>query len=214
MAWSRQQKALVHIYKAAAGLPEPEYRALIRVFTPRATAADPALTQRDFDAFMARVERALDWRVAEGVVPMPAGGRIRDLSHWRRRWEAIEAGQANSRLIHELHDWWYKLQPYLPAGQRTADYLRGIASRACRCPIPGHMTELKSWQAGLVIEALKDRLRWALKSGPQDPPVAASMDGAGDAIPAPAPPCPAGMGRAEPAPIGLALDSAAERLLD
>ncbi len=214
MAWTKPQKALVHIYKAAAGLADPEYRSLLKAVTPRATAADPALTQYEFESFMASLEQALDWRVSEGLVSIPEGGRIRDLRHWRRRWEAIRSGRANSRLIHRLYDAWYMLQPYLPPEKRTAAYLLGIVSAACRCRCRGPLTELKAWQAGLAIEALKDRLRWALKSGPQDPPVAAPMDVAGDAIPAPAEPCPAGMGRAEPAPIGLAQDSAAERLLD
>jgi len=161
--WSPQQKALIHIYKGAARLQDQEYRSLLKTATGCASAADRTLTQYDFDHAMAEIERTLDWRVTEGVVPAP-GGKIRDPQHWRRRWSSIQTGGASSRLVHEIYDWWGQLQPCLPPAERTVEYLRGIASKACRCRIDGHMSQLKSWQAGLVVEALKDRLRYALRN--------------------------------------------------
>jgi hypothetical protein len=159
MAWSKRQKQLVHQYARWAGLPSQEYRALLERVSGCASAAHPALTEYHFEQFMARLETILDSRVAEQLVQPPAAWRSR--TYWRDRLP--KTGQANSRQIHEIYDWWYKLQPYLDQGKRNPGYLRAIAANACRLRGLRAVPDLTGWQAGLVIEALKDRLRWALK---------------------------------------------------
>ena len=172
MAWTARQKQLVHQYARWAQLPVQEYRALLEQVSGCASSAHPALTQYHFDQFMARIETVLDYRVQEQIVPLPSAWRSR--SYWRNRLP--EDGQANSRQIHEIYDWWYKLQPYMPQDRRNAGYLRALAARACRVKWVGAITDLTGKQAGQVIEALKDRLRWALKDRSADLATDASED--------------------------------------
>jgi hypothetical protein len=154
---------------------------------------------------MARLEGVLWQRIEEGLVERPASTRINSLSYWRNRLPA--AGEANSRQIHELYDWWYKLQPYLPPDKRDKEYLRAIAGKATNHNVRS-IPDLRAWQAGVVIEALKDRLRWALKdrspeeavadpAAPADPPAADPVlgtldvtDDADDQVDVPAPAVP------------------------
>jgi hypothetical protein len=170
--WTKQQKAIIHIYKAAARLPDMDYRALLKSVADVASASDATLTNWHFDQVMAKIEAVLDYRIFEGFVKAPDAGKIRNLTYWRDRLP--KDGQATSRHIHELYDWWYKLQPYIQPEQRDVKYLKSIIANACRCGITGNLTELRSWQAGLAIEAVKDRLRWALKSRAVEEAVPAS----------------------------------------
>ena len=159
--WNNKQKALVHIYVAAAKLENQDYRDLLYKATGCATAVHAGLTNFHFDKTMAALEAVLAYRVEEGLVPMPDTGRIRDLSYWRRKLPA--PGGINSRQHHEIQDWWYKLQPYLAKEERTPQYLRATASKASGYRNLKSLCDLRANQACMVIEALKDRLRWALK---------------------------------------------------
>lgn len=159
MAWSTRQKQLVHQYSRWANLPDQEYRSLLRQVSGCASATHPALDNFHYEQFMARLETLLDSRVSEMLVPAPAAWRNR--SYWRDKLPAD--GKANSRQTHEIYDWWYKLQPYIDPHKRNPNYLHAIASSACHIGRVRAMTDLSRHQAGLVIEALKDRLRWSLK---------------------------------------------------
>ena len=161
MAWQNKQKFLVHLYRSAAALDDQDYRELLHHVSGCRSAAHPALTQFHFDRFMAQLEGILWQRVQEGVVPAPDSRKIKDLWYWRHKLPAT--GRINSRQIHEIHDWWYKLSIYLPAEQRTPEYLHAIAKHATGRAIKS-LSELSAHGAGLVIEAVKDRLRWALKT--------------------------------------------------
>jgi hypothetical protein len=160
MAWTNRQKSLVHIYKAAADLPDQDYRAILHEVGGCDSAAHPALTQYHFEHIMARIETILDYRVAEGIVPSPNPKYISNLRTWRTR---IPQGRgANSRLTHKLRTLWCELAQHLPEDDRTDTYLAAIASRACHCRVRDPRWDIQAWQASLVIEALKDRLRHAL----------------------------------------------------
>ena len=183
------QKSIAHKYKGLARLEDQEYRGiLIAAAGPRRdgsrSAADKDLTQRAFDVFMAMVEYRLERNIQEGVCQEP---RSINLRYWRNRLPA--SGMSNSREHHEIRDWWYKLQPYIEPAKRNPDYLHAIAAHACGLGHVDSITHLTSLQAGLTIEAVKDRLRWALRKGtPEqavgDPPVDA------DAPAVPAAACP------------------------
>jgi hypothetical protein len=160
MAWTNKQKFLAHLYCQAAELSDQDYRDLLYQASGCRSAAHPGLTQHNFDTFMARLEGVLWQRVEEGVVERPDERRIPNLAYWRNRCPA--AGEANSRQIHEIYDWWYRLQPYLDTEKRTVEYLRAIAAKATGRKVAS-IPQLHAWQAGVVIEAIKDRLRWALK---------------------------------------------------
>jgi len=161
MAWTNAQKGRVKQYQGYCEMTDIDYRALLIKFTGCSSSKHQSLTQWHFDHVMAAIEAVLDYRVAEGFVNAPYG---KDLGYWRNRLP--KEGFANSRQVHEINDWWYKLQPYLEPDQRTIDYRNGIISGACRCRFNDALSGLHSWQAGLAIEAFKDRLRWALKKRP------------------------------------------------
>jgi len=160
MAWHSKQKALVHIYADAARLADAEYRQLIQDVAGCRSAAFPSLTQWHFDQVMARIEGLLDYRVAEGIVPRPAEGKISTLNYWRRRLP--ESGGQNARQIHKVRELWAELCPRLPEEQRTDEYLNAIAGRACGARVRS-IWELKAWQAAALIDALRDRLHYAVR---------------------------------------------------
>jgi hypothetical protein len=154
---------VVHRYKRLAALDEEEYRSLMaRVTSCQARSSTaPDLTNGDFDTFMAHLEAQLDWRIKEGLAsPTHAGV---SLTYWRNKLP--RAGKANSRQIHEIYDWWHRLGPFIPAESRTPEYLRAIAAKASHSKISA-VVELSARHAGLVIEALKDRLRTETKRRP------------------------------------------------
>jgi hypothetical protein len=166
MAWEHNQKGLVHIYAGAARLAEPDYRNILRSATGATSAASRQLSQHDFDEAIARLEAVLDYRVQEGIVPFPANRKISDLHYWRDRLP--RSGMVNSRLAFKIRAWWERLLPYLPESDRNDRYLIGIASHACASRVSS-ITDLRSSQAGLLIEALKDRYRHALRRLGDDP---------------------------------------------
>ena len=52
---------------------------------------------------------------------------------------------------------------HLPVEKRTDKYLEGIAAKACGYIVHSRW-KLRSWQASLLIDALRDRLAWAIKN--------------------------------------------------
>ena len=177
------QKSIAHKYKALARLEEQEYRGLlIAAAGPRSdgsrSAADKDLTQRAFDTFMAMIEYRLERNIQEGVCPEPRGI---NLHYWRNRLPA--SGMSNSRDQHEIRDWWYKLQPYIEQAKRNPDYLHAIAAHACGLGHVDSITHLTSLQAGLTIEAVKDRLRWALRRGTPEQAVGDTVAAADAVLP-------------------------------
>lgn len=161
MSWTNQQKRLVHRYARAAAIPDQIYRAILHDVSGCRSAAHPGLTQYAFEHVMARLEGRLDAAVQEGVVQRPAW--VRDLWHWRHRLPPT--GALNSRHSHLIRDLWDLLIPHLSPEQCTQAYLAGIASKSCGTRIDS-VWECTAWQAGLVIDALRDRLRYATRSQP------------------------------------------------
>lgn len=159
MAWTNHQKALLQLYRRSARLPDLPYRGLLHEVAGVRTSTHRGLTQYHYDQVMARIEGLLDCRIAEGLCPPPASPRIANLHYWRNRLPRV--GAANTRQIHRLYDLWRTLRPILPDNQRTDGYLLAVASRACGSPIAA-LTSLTASQAGLLLEALKDRLAHAL----------------------------------------------------
>ena len=113
---------------------------------------------------MARIETVLADRVGEGLVPRPTSRKITNLRYWRGR--RPDQGEINSRQRWKLLDpekgLWPKLCQCLPEEQRVDRYLCGIASHACGRPI-NQIWDLRATEADWVIEALKDRLKYALR---------------------------------------------------
>lgn len=159
-----KQKALVKKYQRFAELADCDYRALLV-----ARAGVTSCTQLDqggLDKVMAALEAVLWERVDAGHVPAPHG-LLR--TYWRNR--LTPRGGCNSRLRYTLDRWWKMLADYLPEDQRNEVYLAGIIKHAMNWtgPVAWFNGERITWErlsaeaARLAVEAIKDRLRYAVK---------------------------------------------------
>lgn len=156
------QKGLMHIYKAAAQLPTPVYRAILLESSGHHSAADPEFTQTDFDHVMASLEAALFDRVHRGLVDNPIGKsrHIRNEFYWRRKLP--DPGKINSRQYKAIVDLWEELCPRLDERERTTEYFAGIVAKATGRHRLG-VEALAHREAGHVINALRDRLTHAIR---------------------------------------------------
>lgn len=164
-----QQKALLHIYAKAAALSESAYRCAISHASGGAcsSAADRAFSQDNFELAMAQLETLLFTRVHEGIVDNPIGKNryIQKEFYWRNKLP--EYGKINSRQFRLLNELWSKLSTYLPESERTSVYFAGIVHKATGKRDIG-LTALSFNEAGMVIDALKDRLSYAIRQPQHD----------------------------------------------
>jgi len=151
------QKALIHIYKDAAGLFDVEYRAILQQCAGVESCADRRFSQAAFDQVMAHIEGVLFRRVRQGLVASPLGRSKRILreTHWRDK--CPPPGQANIRQLCTIKDRWGALLKQLPHECRTLDYLLGIAAKSSGHDVPDLETISESAAAHL-LDALDDRL--------------------------------------------------------
>ena len=157
MPWSKPQKARVHAYRRYAGWSDDYYHERLADHTGCRSSTDRRLTQTDFEAFMPVLEVAAHLAHVNGAGKgnPPKRGHI-DWHYWRERRPAD--GRASTRQCHAIWELVAKLA--LPD---PLPYLRGMLDQAHggEWPPSGHLTDLLAWQAGLLIEALKDRARHA-----------------------------------------------------
>jgi hypothetical protein len=154
---SRQQKALLHLYAAAAALDRVTYENVLRDAGGYVSAADPAFTQAAFERAMASLEQHLAERLAAGQVPPPRSRWIRAPGYWRGRLPS--AGAITTRQKHEVNRLTVELLPLLPERCRSLDYLVGIVTKATGSAV--WPRELSAAEAGALIDALSDRLAYA-----------------------------------------------------
>jgi hypothetical protein len=165
-----EQKALIHIYKAAAGLNDPAYRDLLRRHSGCVSAADRVFSQAAFDQVMAALETVLFDRVRRGEIENPIGGSrwIYQELYWRKRL-ATGRGRINTRQFHVIRDLWYELAPRIgfpePDGDPALTYLVGIVRKGSGRSRAG-LESLSSNEASRLIDALKDRLAYAVRQMP------------------------------------------------
>lgn len=165
---NRQQKAIIHEYSRAARLGDATYRRILRSSSGCASCADRSFTQAGFDAVMAALETVLFQRVEAGEVPDPVGlsRYVHEEFYWRRKLP--RAGFITSRQAHRLRSLWSQLQEHLHPSQRSAEYLAGIIAKATGLRDVGFMS-LSSRDAACLIDALEDRLSYAIRSAPVAP---------------------------------------------
>jgi hypothetical protein len=161
---SKAQKMLLHIYADAAGLSDPTYRDHLRHAAGVSSSADRTLSQQGFEAAMAALETVLFMRVHAGEVANPLGRSryITSESYWRGKLPRV--GYINTRQAYRIQELWQRLQEYLPPEHRNLVYLGGIIRKATGKVDPGY-TCLSSGEADHLIDALKDRLAHAIRSG-------------------------------------------------
>jgi hypothetical protein len=168
MPWSNLQKGILKSYQRYAGLPDPEYRSLLHQHTGATSSRDAHLTQFHFDAFMPVIESAAHLAETNGLAVGRRPPKLSDWYYWRNR--APGRGMATSRELHRISSpdrtgLWDLLIPSLPESQRTQAYLLGIASHAVGRQVDA-LHGLTAVEAGHLIEALRDRLRHALRRQP------------------------------------------------
>ena len=174
--WYDKQKWKLHEYRRLAKLPDDEYRKLLFQVTGYSTSKDGRLTQADYDYFMAALEAALEYRVAEGFCPPPPD-KI-EMHYWRKR--LAENKEAGKRLLHKVYELWAELKTALPAEKQNIGYLHGIAAQACRTRRVESLTVLKGWALHILIEALKAHIFQERKRTAQERVGLPGMDPAPD----------------------------------
>ena len=162
---NNEQKALIHMYRRAAALDELTYRDLLRTNAGCVSAADRNFPQHGFDQVMAALEHLLFVRVDRGEVRNPIGHsrRIKSRTYWRDRLP--KTGHINNRQYHLIRELWIKTAPLLnfvdPKSAEAEDYLLRMINKATGRGVG--FDDLTHAEAGLVINALKDRLSYALR---------------------------------------------------
>ena len=159
-----QQKALLHIYANAAELSESAYRSVLSHASDGAcaSAADRDFSQQHYELAMAELETVLFSRVHAGIIDNPIGRNkyINQEFYWRNKLP--EYGKINSRQFRKINELWEKLCPYLAPDQRNPRYFAGIVYHATskRDLIVSALTHN---EASMLIDALKDRLSYAIR---------------------------------------------------
>ena len=152
-----RQKALLHIYKGAAGLFDQEYQAILLRNAGVRSSADRRFSQADYDQVMAVIEGVLFARVHQGLCVNPIGRNrhISRESYWRDK--CPPPGMINVRQRQAIIDRWGALVKHLPYDCRSLDYLLGIATKAAGRPVD-EIDALTDAEAGALLDALADRL--------------------------------------------------------
>lgn len=163
------QLGIVHMYAGYARTGEALFRDILK--THAGVTSCKKLTQSTFEQVMAVLETILEQRIQAGTIPDPRANpkaKCQNLRYWRDRLPPT--GMANSRQRHQIQQLWSLLRDYIPSDQRSDAYLAGIAQQATGTPSATLLHEgrinwlvLTSNHSGLLIEALKDILRRAVK---------------------------------------------------
>jgi len=155
------QKMLLHVYAQAGGINDPTYRNVLRALAGVSSAADPAMTQTGFEQAMASLETMLFTRVHAGDVPSPIGKSryIQSEFYWRKKLP--QTGLINSRQRSLIDQLWNRLFEFLPQEKADSGYLAAMIVKATGRHVD--VWNLSHQEAGCVIDALKDRLSYAIR---------------------------------------------------
>lgn len=161
MPWSKKQKGILAAYRRYAGWSDDYYHEQLHAQTGYASSTDHRLTQEDYDAFMPIVEGAAELKHVNGAgVGRPPKANM-NWHYWRdRRPPDGQVTTRQTRMIWALLQTLGDLKGH-PA--RPMEYLQGVLTHAHGgdWPASGNLPDLLSWQAALIIEALKDRVAHA-----------------------------------------------------
>ena len=162
---SAKEKALIHIYAAAAELQEAEYRQMLREHTGFSSCADAEFSHHHCDVALAMLEACLFARVAEGAVPDPRGysKHIRDEFYFRSKLSPH--GKINARQFRLINNLYNQLSEFVEDARADRGYLCAIIVKSVGRSVAIH--NLSSAQAGMVINALRDRFDYAMRTANQ-----------------------------------------------
>lgn len=172
MAWSQEQIRRIQQYRRLAGLEDGAYRDLLERVTKchARSSKDPNLLPKaDFDAVIIDLETRWEYRVQEGFVEAP---KKLSLRYYRDKILPRDTGLTTEEQVRKVYATWDELKIYLEPQKRTVGYLYGIARNSLRANV-SNIRELDSAQLVYLIEALRDKLKWAKKRDARMHPPAA-----------------------------------------
>lgn len=172
MAWSQEQIRRIQQYRRLAGLEDGAYRDLLERVTKchARSSKDPSLLAKsDFDAVIIDLEVRWEYRVQEGFVEEP---KKLSLRYYRDKILPRDTGLTTEEQVRKVYSTWDELKIYLPSEKRTVGYLYGIARNSLRDDV-SNIRHLNSVQLVALIEALRDKLKWAKKRDARMHPPAA-----------------------------------------
>lgn len=156
---SNQEKAVIHIYKHAAGLSDASYRQHIREAAGVASSSDPAMDHSGFTSLMVLLEISLWSRVRSGNIPDPRPHRyITSETYWRDQQRP--KSNSSAQQGYAVKGLWIALQNWINPDNRTDAYLAAIIAKATQGRATSPDTLSKS-DASKVIDALRGRIRQA-----------------------------------------------------
>ena len=158
--WDNKSKGLVQIYRRYSGMTDVAYRDLLHRITGARSSTAPHLCGAHFEALMPALEAAAHLAEVNGMAVGKRPAKIEDWYYWRHRYRA--PGMATYAQLNLITRSWQQLAEYLPEHERCDAYLLGIARHATGSTFEA-INQLHSSDAALLIDALKDRLRYALR---------------------------------------------------
>jgi len=156
--WQPAQTAKVRGYAELARMSDQEMRQLLHEVSGQMHEDSPSLNNYHYDRMMIRLEMRVADAVARGDSKWPDHYRP---TYWRTR--GGKPGDMTTRERHEIFKRWDQLKKFLPPEKRNDGYLQAIAIHATGRRI-AEIYALKSWQALQVIDALGDRLTYAIRN--------------------------------------------------
>lgn len=151
-----REKALLHIYKAAAQLPEQDYRAIIKEASGLTSSAARSFSHHDFRRSMAAIEDALWCRVDDGHIPPPSSSRISQRGYWQAQLDRFKPPAAAAITINQRYritTRWKIIQTWAPPDD-PEQYLAGIVHQATGIRTTD-LSKLSKQQANKLIDALQ-----------------------------------------------------------
>jgi hypothetical protein len=158
--WDNKTKGIAQLYRRYSGMADPAYRDLLHRITGARSSTAAHLCGAHFEALMPALEAAAHLAEVNGMAVGKRPKKILDWYYWRKRYRA--PGMATYAQLHLIAEQWALLRAYLPESERCDQYLFGIAKHATGTPFEA-IHQLHSSDASLLIDALKDRLRYAIR---------------------------------------------------
>jgi len=161
MPWSNAHKRILHAYRRYAGWDDDYYHERLEDHTGCRSSTDHRLDQEDFDAFMPVLESAAHLCHVNGRGHGRTPKRGMNWHYWRDR--RPPDGQASTRQARKIWTLLRELGDIIGHPHDPVTYLRGILEQAHGgdWPPSSLVSDLLAWQAGLLIEALRDRTEHA-----------------------------------------------------
>lgn len=165
--------AVIHTYSRLAGLTRLEYEDVVERCSGRRSSTK--ITHAQCDRLLASLEAILFQRYDEGLVRADLVPKVARMKRYHYRDRLPKTGMINSRLRFHIERLWNLMIDYLPPEDRHDVYLAAImhvASGVDMHQIVGSdrkiiWSSVPTETARLTIEALKDRLKYAIQE-PQE----------------------------------------------